>query len=325
MTAGIDPAAGLSADKNAGYFADASGKVSAVDLKSGDIAWSSEVGGAVLSNIVATDRSVIVAAKTGSEAALRSLSLETGLPGWSVPLPTSERFEIRSNEDTVFVIAFSGEISALREADGSAIWKSTAEDGVSSAYVGEEVLVVLGKGGQAKILAAKDGAEQARLALSSQNVSVSIRGRSNILVTDQRGSLSSIDPTGRKNWQFKSGGKIGFIRLVDGKAIVGSADNFVYQIDTGRGNVIWKRRLPGRVANGGLISDEQAVFSVIGERTAYVIDMNNGRVVDLLTLVGEDSFLFTPIRANGAYLLAGTSTGITAFSRQCSQTTKAAN
>lgn len=325
IPASIDPSAGLSADQSAGYFADSGGKVTAVELKSGNIEWSSEVGGAVLSNILVTDRSVFVAAKTGTDAVLRSLSLETGLPGWTVPLPVSERFEIRRGEGTIFVIAFSGEIIAISEADGSVKWKNAIAERLRSAYVGDDAVIILGESGRSKILSPLDGSEQGQIALSSKDLSISIRGRSNILVTDERGSLTSLDPAGRRNWRFKSGGRIGFLRLIDDKALVGSADNFVYQIDTDRGNVIWKRRLPGRVANGGLINDEQAVFSVIGERTAYILDIKNGRVVDLLALTGEDSFLFTPIRANGAYLLAGTSNGIAAFSRGCAETKKATN
>ena len=122
---------------------------------------------------------------------------------------------------------------------------------------------------------------------------------------------------GGKNWKFRSGGRVVYIRAVGDNVLLGSADNFVYFMDVEYGNLLWKRRLPGRISSGGIIGDDLAAFTVIGERSAFVLDLEKGRIVDRVVLSEDDAFLLTPIRANGTYLLAATVSGLSAFSANC--------
>ena len=122
---------------------------------------------------------------------------------------------------------------------------------------------------------------------------------------------------GGKNWKFRAGGRVVYIRAVSDNVLLGSTDNFIYFMSVEYGNLLWKRRLPGRVANGGLVGRDLAVFTVVGDRSAYIVELEKGRLIDRLELSDEDAFLLTPIRANGKYLVAATANGISAFSTDC--------
>ena len=69
----------------------------------------------------------------------------------------------------------------------------------------------------------------------------------------------------------------------------------------------------------GLVGGPGAVNQrpVVGERSAYIVELEKGRLIDRLDLADEDAFLLTPIKANGKYLIAATATGLSAFSSDC--------
>ena len=65
------------------------------------------------------------------------------------------------------------------------------------------------------------------------------------------------------------------------------------------------------------IGNDLAVFTVVGDRSAYIVELERGRLIGRLDLAAENTFLLTPIRANGKYLIAATAGGLTAFSSEC--------
>ena len=103
---------------------------------------------------------------------------------------------------------------------------------------------------------------------------------------DEKGNVFSIDRKGSARWKFKAGGRIIFVKAVGDNLLLGSVDNFVYFMSAEYGNLIWKRRLSGRIASGGVIGDARAVFTVVGDRSAFVIELDDGRVVDERFLLG---------------------------------------
>lgn len=323
--ASVVASAGIAADQVQGYFAADDGKVSAVDLKTGEIVWTTEVGGKVSSEILVTAKAIYAVSGTSQNAAsapngsiLRSLSRATGLANWSVQLPFTEWYFIGDTPAGIVVTSAKGDVWSMNEADGTVIWKSAVSGNVaSSPRYGDEAIVIGTPPNKVEVLAVSNGIRLSSIQMKHTPTVVASLRSSTVVYADDRGGIYSSETGGQQNWKFRSGGRIVYVRMIEDKILVGSADNFIYFIDVDYGNIIWKRRLPGRVAHGGIIGKDLAAFTVIGERSAFVIDLDTGRIVDQLTLTGDDAYLLTPIKANGIYLLAATATGISAFSSVC--------
>ena len=312
--------AGIAADKAQGYFGTSDGKLSAIDLKTGQPAWSTEVGGKLASEIVVSDKAIYAgsgAAESGGQAVVNSLSPITGLQNWRIRVPTYQRFHLGLGAAGLAIVSGSGDIWLLNEGDGTVVWKSAASGSIASApRFDNGKLIVATAAKRIEEFSLSDGKRTASLPLKFVPTLVG-GGTSAVVYSDEKGAVFSSEPGGGQNWKFKAGGRITYVKPVDDNVLLGSVDNFVYFMSIERGNILWKRRLPGRIASGGLIGEKLAAFTVVGEPSAFVIDLESGRVVDQLALAGEDSFLLTPIRANGIYLLAATGTGISAFSTAC--------
>lgn len=313
---------GVPADDSQAYFIEQTGKVVAVDLASGSIAWRSETGGVLLSEMVVTDGRVIaVASPAGaslSKPVLRAFSSKTGLPFWNIELPASEKYHLAVHDTNLAVISKEGSLWLLDSATGQIIWNASANGSISSPpRIEASRLLVAIDHGLVEEFSIEDGAKIATAVVKEAPAFVGVGKSSAAVYSDDRGNVHSIRMSGGKNWKFRAGGKIVYIRAVSDNVLLGSADNFVYFMSVEYGSLLWKRRLPGRIANGGLVGSDLAVFTVVGDRSAYIVELAKGRVVDKLDLIGDDLFLLTPIRANGKYLVAATANGLSAFSTDC--------
>lgn len=324
-TAAILPAAGIAADDTHGYFAVSAGKVIALDLESGEIAWTSEVGGNVRSDITVSDGVVFIVAfaDDGESAAVRSpvlraLSAKTGLPNWSLELPNASRYFIEPTVDGLLAVSSDGTMFRLGRGDGRITWKSAASGPIAiPPRVNEDRVFVATTKRMVEEFELGNGRKVASVATEATPAFVGAGDDSTAVYSDPKGLVYSIKTSGTKNWKFRAGGKIVVVKPVNDNVLLGSVDNFVYFMSVDYGNLLWKRRLPGRIANGALVRDNLAIFTVIGDSSAYLIELEKGRLVDQITLSGDDAFLLTPIRANGTYLLAATQNGMSAFSSSC--------
>lgn len=319
----IHSAAGVSADDELAYFVDQSGKVIGVELATGRVAWTAEVGGKLLSELVVANGRAYAIAEPGDQAAkpvLRVLSTKTGLPLWNIELPRAGTYFLTGSEDDLAVVATMGTVWLLDTATGMIRWTVAAGGSVLTPprIEGERLLIAFDKK-RVDEFSLKTGEKIASAQVEGEPAFVGAGKSSAAVYSDERGNVHSIQMGGAKNWKFRAGGKVVYIRSVDGNVLLGSVDNFVYFMSIEYGNLLWKRRLPGRVANGVLIGPELAVFTVIGDKAAYILELDKGRLVDKVELTADDDFLMTPIRANGKYLIAATVNGLSAYSGTCAK------
>ena len=216
------------------------------------------------------------------------------------------------------MVSSSGNVWFFDTAAGRLEWHSKARGGISSEpRINRDRILLAIDGRNVQEFSLEDGADINFVKVDGNPAFVGAGRSSAAVYSDERGNVHSINMSGGKNWKFRTGGRVAFVRPVNGSVLLGSTDNFVYFMSVEYGSLLWKRRLPGRIANGGLIGTGLAVFTVIGERSAFVIELEKGRIVDRLDLGTEDAFLLTPLRANSRYLLAATASGISAFSTTC--------
>lgn len=314
---------GISADDSQSYYVSREGKVVAVELTSGAVAWTAEVGGKLLSELVLASGKIYTIAAPVSESQtekpiLRAFSSKTGIALWNIPLPASGKYFLAGEGQELAVVSLEGALWLMDPESGRIKWSSSAIGPISSPprIEGRRLLVAVG-GTRVEEFSIETGNKVASAEVDGVPAFVGAGKSSAAVYSDDRGNVHSIQMSGGKNWKFRAGGRVVYIRAVSDNVLLGSADNFIYFMSVEYGNLLWKRRLPGRVASGGLIGRDLAVFTVIGDRSAYIVELEKGRLIDRLDLTDEDAFLLTPIRANGKYLVAATGRGVTAFSTDC--------
>ena len=314
---------GISADETQGYFVSREGKIVAIELTSGTVAWTAEVGGKPISELVLADGKIYAIAvpvreSSASKPVLRAFSSKTGLSLWNIELPASNKYFLTGNGEDLAVVSSDGALWFMEAEVGRIRWTASASGSVSTQpRIEADRLLIAAGGKRVEEFSIESGAKIASVNVDGVPAFVGAGKSSAAVYSDDRGNVHSIRMGGGKNWKFRAGGRVVYIRAVSENVLLGSADNFVYFMSVEYGNLLWKRRLPGRIASGGLINRDIAVFTVVGDRSAYIVELDKGKLIDRLDLVGEDAFLLTPIRANGKYLLAATANGLTAFSTDC--------
>lgn len=315
----VSKISGLTADENLVFFANDEGKLSGVEIDTGRIAWVSELAGRVRSEIVLANGLVfVVSGADDMHVTLTALATRTGLVVWRSDFPKSERYYLTAIGADLLAASTSGLVFRVSTNDGRVAWRNQAAGEITSVpKVGEETIAVATSRNKIEAFDLVDGGRESTVALDFIPSIIGAAKDSSLIYSDQKGTVFSTNLKGQRNWKFRAGGRIVYVKTVGSNVLIGSADNFVYLMSIDFGNLLWKRRLPGRIANGGMIGDDRAVFTVIGERSAWILELDKGRVVDHIDLSIDDAFLFTPVRSGGKYLLSATSTGVSGFSGNC--------
>lgn len=95
--------------------------------------------------------------------------------------------------------------------------------------------------------------------------------------------------------------------------LITSLDNFVYLISVEKGNLIWKRRLGGRISGKSLVLDNCALITTIVEPAISVVDLSTGRLINKIILEDENFVTANLIKVQNKVIVP-TSKGLYAFS-----------
>ena len=314
---------GVVADGSAVYLVNEDSTVKALDRVSGSIIWSAELGGTVDSSLVAAGSSILVLTRAASNGRhstsfyIRAVSKATGITQWVTPLPASDRYSIRPADDSTLIIENGSVITVLDVGNGQARWSrggvliggfgTNTDDGPIAAAPGP---------GKLELLSLSDGHPVAKFERAPVPMAVASKTGQAIVFGDARGVIEARHG-GKRVWRYKAGGGISRLVVVEDDVIAASDDNFLYSISLRNGNVGWKRKLPGRISSVDRLGAGRVGVTVVGEKTAYVIDVTDGRFFEQLTLADDDEFVGYPLRGDNTFLAALTTRGLTAFSSNC--------
>ena len=281
----------LAADEQRVYVGTADGRVQALDMSISSSVWRTELGGEIVSNIAAGETGMLVisnpvktAESIPTESLLRSLSMETGVPGWTARLPYSEHFFLGSLNGSITIVSREGLAIAVDGQTGRIIWRTQAlgkitarpsffRHGIAFGTSEKQIIIVSPETG---VVIFKGSTDFVATAITHPSSEI-------LVVGDERGNVVSIDVPGGKNiWKFKSGAGISFVSVTKEGLFITSNDNFIYLIWMYNGDVIWKRRLPGRVIEGIAVADGFVTALIYGENSAFLIDSKKGKIVDQL-------------------------------------------
>jgi hypothetical protein len=80
------------------------------------------------------------------------------------------------------------------------------------------------------------------------------------------------------------------------------------------GDVIWKRRLPGRVVEGGLALDGLIFVLIYGENSGFLIDSKKGKVLDQIPQSEDNLVGQVPALLDSGKFAVATAGAVTAYS-----------
>lgn len=272
--------------------------------------WSSELGGTISSNLLSTQKGLVLATSTeraaGEKATsiLRSLSKETGITNWSVKLPDAERFLLGQNSAAIIVVSKNGMIQSIDSGDGSVKWKREIADGFAAEPVFSSTkVIVAGKANQIFSIALATGEIESMRKSLYAVTSLSELPSGEIVVGDERGNVSTLNGTDKPLWRFKSGGEISRIFTSGENILATSHDNFIYLLMARNGDVDWKKRLGGRVLQLANIGDRYVLTMSFEEDNVILTDLVTGKVAGQLVLGESEKLVAQPVSANGSIFM----------------------
>lgn len=273
------------------------GKLAAIE-SNGDLLWSVDLGGKPASNIAVDDSSVWVATYSSSvddpakfSSELRSVSIASGIVRSTKDLPMATRHEIRPFEDRLIVASSSGVISSLKRDESEQIWRRELADSFTSNIAVGVSSVGIAAGNQLFILDARSGTISSLTKLESSANVLEFVASGILAIGDAQGGVRLFsESNGRPSWRFRTGGTIRSLTSTNGSLLVGSADNFVYNLVVANGTVKWKRRLVARVTDVAVIEQGRSVVaSAIEESDFSVFSNENGSVLARLQPLGGEA------------------------------------
>ena len=315
---------GLLVDATSVYTTDAEDRVVALDRKNGAVLWKSELGGKITLPIRLVDSTVIVVTKTTSgnnsgASYIRAISKATGITNWVSPLPNDVQHIWSGDERSILVLTNGGPMIAIDPSNGSIKWsKNFSGSPGKRSYIWANWLVRSRDRKTFEVVSLETWKTLGQFELDLASDALASGDERLLVLGDARGNLESISlDNASKNWKYKAGGAISHLILRNGSVIVGSADNFVYSISPSSGNVEWKRRMPGRISSIGTLADTKLALTVVGEKTAYVLDLYDGKFAGRVVLGGDEEFVGYPLAGDEGFIVALTNRGVTAFSAGC--------
>ena len=274
-------------------YADTGGTIRAIDIVAGEILWSAELGGQIVSNLIADERYVYalstptMGSETGTNTArLRSLNPESGITINSITIPSNGPFRIGRVTDGIVIFDSTFMIWSVADGLESIKWMRRLEETiVGDPRFSNEGIIFVSKDNRIVVISAGDGKNLDRRDSKNAPSAAIILDAAVAVVGDRRGYLKRFQ-FGREapTWSFKTGGSIAHIINSGDRLIVSSFDNFVYMISSSSGQVVWRRRLDGRLRFRPVVNDDAIYLSVNGLAAIDIVSVDSGKTINRIEL-----------------------------------------
>jgi outer membrane protein assembly factor BamB len=268
--------------------------VEAVSADTGRKVWSSDVGGQVDSNLVARDGNVMLVRRVSAggtpSASIVALSVATGITKWSAQVGGGENFTLGIVAGNVMVIARNGSLSSFSVADGSPKWtrRIASSFSIEPVLSGSALYYVSDGVGVASLTAAV-GEPKDLVKAPFAVTALALPFEETLVWGDERGIVNSFGiGSGKINWQFKSGAGISSIVRADGLLLAASNDNFLYALQPGNGDRVWKKRVSGRIRSVTPLNEETVLIETVGEKVVQLLYLKNGKPAEQIVLRDDE-------------------------------------
>jgi hypothetical protein len=321
LTLNLTPAA----DDERIYLPLAAGTLVSLMSRTGQLNWRSEMGGELSASPAADRRAVYVASETGkpesgsgtrrATGALRALGREGGVTQWMRTLAMPLRGGLTLSNGKLFAGGSDGKIYAFDSANGEARWAYDYGAPFNSQPVVAESRVYIGSE-DGNLLALDEATGKLLWHFRTKGAVRGPVANGNDVVYFGSGdgyvyAVNAAD--GRLIWRKRTGAGVQAVVRAGDDLLVASLDNFVYRFSL-TGARSWKRRLPGRIAAQPFLTQSAALFMPFSSSSGVVLELRDGRQVNLLPVGEEITTSASPI-AVGDVVLLTTEHGLLAFSQ----------
>jgi outer membrane protein assembly factor BamB len=313
---------GAVADNQFVYVPLVGGKVLALDLVTGEKVWEVAFDGSISANLHVSPQALYVAHSIPSTHAdrlatagyLRALDRRTGSTLWVQKWEHTIVSLSAAQPDRLFVGDDRGTLLALHASTGETIWKFQTSGPIRAGVsIYDDVVYVGSDDGTLYALDSKNRKERWRFKTKGpvrSRVEVSER---QVFFGSDDGFVYCLDKrSGRLRWKVRTGAAVqAKPTLISHRLIVASYDNFVYALNPDNGDPQWKVKLSGRITADPIVSGQAVLITVLRDRRAVVLRVEDGRKLDAFELPPEFEIAAPPVVA-GNFLLLTTDKGVVA-------------
>ena len=312
----------LASDNTHIYLSRIGGKLESISIESGERHWSAELGGEAASDILADSAHIFFATTSAASDAssqtvattIRALSKDTGVTAWATKITASDQIYLGRGNGKLIAVSAKGAITALDANSGAVLWERETGRELSTPPVFGASEFAFGTVQRSiAVLSAATG--EIRSEIKTRNVvsALFLDKKGRLVWGDDRGTVVSQDAAGgERRWAIKTGGRVTYVAFSEGAFLATSLDNFLYLISEDSGNVIWKRRQPGRITAAPLLTDKYAVVQTYGERSSVFVDRINGKPKNQIVLAEGRDFVQPPLRSDTRVVFV-TSSGVEGY------------
>ncbi len=325
------------------------GIIKSLNPESGEKRWEMDLGGEIISTPYIDGENVYIVSKpkenqnkvstnnkvpagdNEKNIVIRSLSISSGVTIWQNNLKTNlnpEQIFLYIHKRTLFIADKNGNLHSIYKNDGVLNWQTTLGAKLSAPpyfYADKAILGTFEK--QLIILNLGEGKTYKKVGLHIIPKAISFNTNDEtIIVGDQKGVVSSIKiekidfaiskkekKTKNNPWKFRVGAEVSSMNFTPRGLLITSLDNFAYLVSAEKGNLIWKKRLAGRISEKPFVLDNYALITTIAEPTVSVVELSTGRLINKIILEDETFVTANPIKFQNK-IIVPTSKGLYAFS-----------
>lgn len=299
----------IAADNGVIYLASEDGKITAIDAKTADVLWKSEIGGRVISTIAFSEKHLLAASnpqgesdKDGGGTLLRAISKTTGLIDRTILMPHQDELLLAQWKGIVLAAAKSGWLAGFQLDSGEKLWEQNFNSQLSARPMFSDGALAIGTSSDGVFLIdAETGKELVAFNGDPRPTAIAALKTRQIVYGSSIGRMKKIDAENKPSrWKFRAGGQISGIEPNGDRILVSSYDNFIYMVSP-RGSLDWKKRLPGRPSDNILLTDGVGVVSISGDGEAVVFNPENGRTINRVDF--GDNIIQTAILADSGKII----------------------
>lgn len=305
-------------DKDHVYIALTGGMVTCLDLKSGALVWTSELGGTITSPVAIGEKSVYVATRKlgedGSEAgaAIRAMDKSTGLTLWARDYARPFASALTVDRDRIYAGSADGSFYALKSESGEVTWKAPTQDVVRGLPLVTDQIIYFGSDdGALRAVEKSSGKELWKLQTTGRIAGRAVIDSDNLYFGSGDGFAYSVkSDTGRLRWRSRTGAAIeASVTLVGDRLLVASFDNFIYAINPENGDRIWKQRMDSRITAQPMVEGDAVLIAPLHSNRLIILLNSDGRPVSSFTLEEGFAIAASPL-VSGNYLVIPTDKGV---------------
>lgn len=303
------------------YLSLLNGKILALNSSNGHKIWETEMGGEIISTPILdsfSGNNIYLVIKpfisedlkvepnsllppSPNNFIVRSISPLTGVTHWQNKLDIGNVNNVYLGifHEKIIIISESSKLFALNKMDGTIIWSSFFEKGLSSLPLfNNDKIIISNLDNKISIISAETGTIQYQIKAKAE-VKAVLFNEGWLIWGDKKGGVYAIDPQEERIlWQLRYGAEISNLVLTPMGILVTSFDNFIYLVSRGQGKLLWKKRLAARITDLPLIINNFGIVVTSSEVTVNIINLANGKSINQIFLGSENYLNSHPIVLN---------------------------